>query len=234
MAKTKTIENLFVLLSVYTDLLPILLFLIFFNHVKNNRVCWLFVLYLLFDFTTNFSLLYLIPAKFHNRIYPFFTFFETIFFASFFYSILSKPSLRKLVIISTVIFSTLLVAYYFLSPLLIHRRQRIDSIPIGIETILIFIFSFIYFFEQLNDTTELFIYSQPSFWGVLGILLCLAGSFFIYIFANQIDFKDLGKYWIITNISVIVRNLFFAVAIFIQANQSIKKPPGNFKLYPSH
>ena len=133
-----------------------------------------------------------------------------------------------------VIFSICLLGYYYYTYFVLALRPKLDSFPIGIETILIFIFSFFYFFEQMNDTTNLFIYSKPSFWSVLGILLYLSGSFFIYIFANQISAKELSKYWTITNIASIVKNMLFVVAIFIQANQSIKKPPGNFKLYPSH
>ncbi len=67
----------------------------------------------------------------------------------------------------------------------------------------------------------------------LGILLYLSGSFFIYIFANQIDKNELGKYWIITNIASIIKNIFFAIAIYIQANQSLKKSSKkNYNLYP--
>ena len=126
-----------------------------------------------------------------------------------------------------------MIIYYYYTYYVLRSRPVLDSIPIGIETILIFVFTFFYFYEQLNDTTSLFIYSKPSFWAVLGILLYLAGSFFIYIFANQISVKELGKYWIITNISSILKNIFFAIAIYIQANQPAKNASGkNYNLYP--
>jgi hypothetical protein len=193
------------------------------------------ILYLLFDFLTNLSLLFnFIPLQFHNKVYPIFTFFESLFFAVFFYSVIKKESLRKWIVIVTIIFSVSLISYYYYTYFILSQNPWIDSIPIGFETIIVFIFSFFYFFEQMNDTTSLFIYNKPSFWGVLGILLCLAGSFFVYIFANQIDRNELGKYWIITNVSVLVRNIFFALAIFIQSNQSLKKPPKNYNLYPSN
>ena len=85
----------------------------------------------------------------------------------------------------------------------------------------------------MNNTTELFIYSKPSFWAVLGILLYLSGSFFIYIFANEISLKELEKYWIITNIASILKNIFFAIAIYIQATQHAKNSSKkNYNLYP--
>ncbi len=191
------------------------------------------MLYLLFDFFANLSLLYVIPLSFHNYIYPIFTFAESLFFAGFFYAIIKKQTLKKQVVAITAVFSVLLIVYYYYTYFFLQSRPVLDSIPIGIETILIFVFAFLYFFEQMNDTTDLFIYSKPSFWAVLGILLYLSGSFFIYIFANQIDFKELGKYWIITNIASILKNIFFAIAVYIQANQSLKKSSKkNYNPYP--
>jgi hypothetical protein len=235
LAKTKTIENLFVSLAIYSDLLPILLFLIFFNKIRSSKTSWLFVFYLLFDFSTNLSLLYFIPPVFHNNIYSLFTLCESLFFSIFFHSIINKPSFKRFIVAFTVLLSIFSIAYYYFIYFVSSAKQPyLDSMPIGIETISMFIFSFFYFFEQMNDSTNLFIYSKPSFWGVLGILLYLSGSFFIYIFANQISIQELSKYWIITNIASIVKNIFFAIAIYLQATQSIKKPQKNYTLSSSN
>jgi hypothetical protein len=99
--------------------------------------------------------------------------------------------------------------------------KGIDSIPIGVETIIILIFSFYYLYERMNDTTTLFIYNTYQFWIVLAIVLYLAGSFFIYIFASYLRNNDeISKYWIITNIFSILKNIFFAIAVYINAKPS--------------
>jgi hypothetical protein len=234
LAKTKTIENLFVLLAIYSDLLPILLFVFFFRNIKSKRFIWIITAFTIFDFITNISLYHFIPPYYHNFIYPVFTIFESLFFSIFFYNIVSKSRTKRIILLISAIFLFSLIAYYYYTYFIIKQFSVLDSIPIGIETILIFIFSFFYFYEQLNHTTNLFIYNEASFWGVLAILLYLAASFFIYIFANQISIQELNKYWIITNIGVILRNIFFTVAIYIQANESIKKPPKNYNFYPSN
>ena len=234
MAKTKTIENFFISLAIYSDLLPIIILGFFFKNIKNRKVIWILCSYLLFDFIINFSLLYFIPPRFHNTTYPVFTFVESLFFSIFFYSIIKRPSLKKLIIALTVVFLTSLSSYFYYVYFIQKAPVALDSIPIGIETLLVFLFSFLYFFEQMNDTSNLFIYNQASFWGVLGILLYLSGSFFIYIFANEITIKELSKYWIITNISSVIKNVFFAIAIFLEARQSLKKPPKHYNLYPTH
>jgi hypothetical protein len=234
LAKTKTIENLFVLLAIYSDLLPILLFVFFFRSIKSKRFIWIITAFTIFDFITNLSLYHFIPPNYHNYIYPVFTIFESLFFSIFFYNIVSKSRTKRIILLISAIFLFSLIAYYYYTYFIIKQFSVLDSIPIGIETILFFIFSFFYFYEQLNHTTNLFIYNEASFWGVLAILLYLAASFFIYIFANQISIQELNKYWIITNIGVILRNIFFTVAIYIQANESIKKPPKNYNFYPSN
>jgi hypothetical protein len=209
--------------------------LVFLRKVGDHRLSRIILFYLIFDFLINVALGYFIPIKYHNKVYPVFTIIESLFFAGLFYTIIKKQSLRKLIIVATIVFSISLIVYYYYNYIVLKGRPVLDSIPIGIETILIFVFTFFYFYEQMNDTTSLFIYSKPSFWAVLGILLYLAGSFFIYIFANQVTVKELGKYWIITNISSILKNIFFTIAIYIQANQPVKKQSrNNYNLYPSN
>ena len=155
-----------------------------------------------------------------------------IFFSVFFYSVIKNSILRKILIASTAIFSLTVAVYYYYNYIVLSREPVLDSVPIAIETILIFIFSFIYFFEQLNDTSQLFIYNKPSFWASFGILLYLSGSFFIYILANQIDFRDFGKYWMVTNVASIIKNIFFGIAIYVSAKQILKKPNKRATVYP--
>jgi hypothetical protein len=234
LAKTKTIENLFVNLAIYSDLLPVLLFFLFFKRIKKNSSAWVIISYLFFDFLINIALLY-IPVKFHNKTYPVATFFESLFFAYFFYLTVKKKSLRRAIIISSALLALTSLSYYvytyYYAYGILRRTVHLDSVPIAIETIAIFLFSFFYFFEQINDTENLFVYNTPSFWGVLGILIYLAGSFFVYISANSISLQQLLQYWIITNIASIIKNIFFVIAIFFMASQTVK---GKSLKYPSY
>ena len=228
MAKTKTIENLFNRLAHFSDLLPVLFFVIYFKRISKDKASRIIVSYLIFDFLINFALLY-IPTKFHNKIYPIATFFESLFFAYLFYIVVKKASLRKAIIIGSIILAlTSLIYYvytYYYAYEILRRTVHLDSVPIAIETISVFLFSFFFFYEQINDTENLFIYNKPSFWGVLGVLIYLAGSFFVYISANSLSLQQLLQYWIITNIASIIKNLFFAIAIYLTATQATKKKP---------
>lgn len=163
-------------------------------------------------------------------LYSSFTFFEYLLFAACLFNIIKNRGFRKFIIVASVLFSSFLIFYN-----LTVKLVAIDSIPIGIETILILIFSFYYFYEQMQDTTNLFIYNKPSFWVILGMVLYLAGSFFIYIYSSQLKVQsEVDKYWIFTNIFSILKNIFFTIAIIVNANQSVKKTPKKYKLYPSN
>ena len=152
------------------------------------------------------------------RLYQSFTFFEYISFACFLYLSIKNRTFKKYIFFSAVVFSLFIIIYY-----LIVKFKRIDSVPIGIESILIIIFCFYFLYEETNDTTTLFIYNKASFWITLGIVLYLAGSFFIYIFASNISTKELSKYWFVTNILSIVKNIFFTIAIYIHSRPPSKE-----------
>lgn len=115
-------------------------------------------------------------------------------------------------------FSLFIVSYNALV-----KVKGIDSIPIGVEAILILIFSFYYLYEKMQDTATLFIFTQYSFWIVLGMMLYLSGSFFIYIYASQLPEAQIGRYWIFTNIFGILKNIFFMLGIFLSAKHTLKK-----------
>jgi hypothetical protein len=83
----------------------------------------------------------------------------------------------------------------------------------------------------MNDfATGTFIYNKPPFWIIVGIMLYSAGSFFIYIFANKIEWKLLDQYWFLTYLFYILKNIFLFIGIMFYAKQS--KNPQAAKLRP--
>ena len=65
-------------------------------------------------------------------------------------------------------------------------------------------------------------------------MIYLAGSFFIYVFAKQVDKEILNQYWFLTNVFYIIKNIFFAIGIltFRKTNQKsiVPETPPLFKL----
>jgi hypothetical protein len=227
LAKTKTIENLFNYLAFFSDLLPCLFFLLYFKKTKSNRAIWIVIIYSIYDILTNLGLLYLDHKPSRVFLYSSYTFFEYGLFASILYIFIANKKFRKFIVIISLCFSVFIIAYN-----LVVKVVGIDSIPIGVEAILILIFSFYYLYEQMQDTRSLFIYSRFSFWIVLAMLLYLAGSFFIYIYASRLATEQVGRYWIFTNVFSILKNIFFTIAIIKLASNKKEKKQEKYNLYP--
>ncbi|MFN2439141.1 MAG: hypothetical protein ABR503_08070 [Chitinophagaceae bacterium] len=112
------------------------------------------------------------------------------------------------------------------------NAKGLDSVPIGIETILLFIYSFYYFYEQMNDVTGTFIYNKPSFWIIVGMMLYLGGSFFIYVFTNHIERQLLDQYWFLTYLFYILKNILFFIGLMFYTKKSKNpSPPAQFRPY---
>jgi hypothetical protein len=92
---------------------------------------------------------------------------------------------------------------------------RLDSIPIGIETIFLFIYIFYFFFEFSKQIKDTFIYNHYTFWVAVGIMIYLGGSFFFYILINHLDTNEVEKFGKMTYIAEIVKNLLFAFSIYV-------------------
>ncbi len=150
-------------------------------------------------------------------LYSSFTFIEYILFATVLYIIIKNARFKRIILLTSFSFILFLIIYNYE-----FSVKGIDSIPIGVEAILILIFSFYYLYEQMRDMSDLFIYSRYPFWIVLGMMLYMAGSFFIYIYASQLPAKEVAKYWIFTNIFSIIKNLLFTIAIIVHSKKTEK------------
>jgi hypothetical protein len=121
-----------------------------------------------------------------------------------------------------------LVLFNILYPYFNTTEKYIDSIPIGVETIIILVFSYYYLYEKTDDTTTLYIYSTFPFWIVIGMVVYLSGSFFIYLFASTLSREEVKRYWDLTNFFGLLKNIFFAIAIIVNSKPPKKLPPSDF------
>lgn len=228
MAKTKTIENLlfynelFAFLDIFSNLIPIILFF-FFRKSKNEfKGVGLILFYLTVSFLTGSSLkiIYDYFPQLYEQAYVILSEISTIIeygvFAAFLYFQLTDTAAKKLLAIASIAF----FIFFLVFTLYLKGSTIIDSIPIGIETIIVLVFGFYYLYEQTNDTSTLFIYNNPAFWIIFGMIIYLAGSFFIYIFANYTTQEVVERYWFVTNIFSVIKNILFCIAIYNNSKPS--------------
>jgi len=164
-----------------------------------------------------------LPKDFRGAYFTFYTFFEYSIFAILFYFNLGNKFFKRIIIIASVCFLIFQCLY-----LLTTEIQSLDSVPIGIETILIFIYIFCFFYESSKLTKDNYIYNQYCFWIAVGILIYLGGSFFFYILIDHLDKAEIDSFGNLTFLAEIIKNILFSVAILIYARQpkkTSKKPP---------
>lgn len=189
-------------------MLPPLIFLLFSRKLKKESTA--LILYSLVIFSFNFFYDY-IYGTLGTVYYLIYTFIEYICFAYILWINILNKKFRVFIFISAIAFFIFQVIYF-----LIDGKRLLDSIPIGVESILVLIYIFYFFFGKLKSNTEsVSLYQQPPFWFATGILIYLSGTFFFYILVNHMPKAQILQYWFITYIFDILKNVFFAAGIMV-------------------
>ena len=149
-----------------------------------------------------------------------YTLIEYLSFALIFWLIINNTTFKKVIVALSILFILFQVAYYSTV-----KFRRLDSVPVGIETIIIFIYIIYYLFEQFKSTKAQSLYENYLFWVCIAVMFYLAGSFFFYILANHLDKSQISEYWYLSFNADIIKNTLFAIAILVYArkNHEIKK-----------
>jgi hypothetical protein len=134
-----------------------------------------------------------------------------------------QKRLVKRVLLITSIFFYIFFTIYTLTV----KVKELDSVSIGIETIIILIFSFYSFYEMLNDPKIMFINNDYRFWIILGMVIYLAGTFFIYIYADTVTIKELAKFLFLTYVFYIIKDIFFVVGIIVHSKKPLNPKENN-------
>lgn len=217
MDKIQIIEKLFFNIVTYSYLLLPLTFLI---TLLRTRKTILFFVYGIIFFLINFFL-YLYTNLTLQKLYSnSYTFLEYLFFTWVLWKEIRNRKLRYTMLILSVLFFTF-QAFYFFNSSIIH----IDSIPVGVETILLFVYILFFFYQYFKEIDTRYIYNEPCFWFSFGILIYLGGSFFFNILAGHLSEEEMHKYWYVTYIAEVIKNILFTVAMIMYARQPKKTAP---------
>ena len=200
--------------------MPITLFIYFFNLCKVEKGLWIIVIYAaVYHLTTHLYLTdFFVSHQALRLYYTLLTLFEFLSFSYFLRINIEDKVFSKVSLALVLSFSIFLPLYSIYA-----KFHKIDSLPIGVETIAILILSFYFFYEQMKNLSNLFIYNNYRFWIVLAFMLYLSGSFFIYIFADRIPGQELERYWVFTDIFYALKNILFFIAILVYVSQPNEK-----------
>ena len=209
MDKIQNIEKLFLYILTYSYLLLPIVFL-FLKNKKGNSPKVVAIYGALF-----FTLLFLanpynsfIPRPYLRLFQLIYTFCEYFFFTYLILQNISNRKFKIFILTCSAIFVGFLILEYTAK-----KSGHLDSIPVGIESILIFVYISFYFYENFKNSNSEYIYNDPFFWLCIGMLVYLGGTFFFNILVNHIDETQIDKYWFLTYIAEIIKNIFFSISL---------------------
>ncbi len=168
------------------------------------------------------------PKDIRKYIQAFYTILEYSFFTFIFWYNIRHKSFKKFILITSLFFISFQI--FFVST---ASFKRLDSIPIGIETILLFVYIFYFFYEFSKQIKDTFIYNHYTFWIAVGIMIYLGGSFFFYILINNLDQSEVDKFGDMTYVAEIIKNILFALSIFIYKKFPVNRAHNHPKKIPN-
>lgn len=205
MDKIQQIEKLFLYIAIYSYLIPVII-LFFLKRKKKLPIaiavyCLIaFILLSIFDF---------LPRKLQSIYLSVYTLFEYLSFAYMLAVSIQNKKLKKVILILSIGFFIFQVIFGYV------EKAGLDSVSVGIETILILIFIFLFFYDQSRNEKTEFIYNHPAFWLSVGMLLYLGGTLFFNILVNYMSTEELDNYLPYTYVIETVKNLLFIKAMWI-------------------
>jgi len=199
--KSKIIENFFYYIVTFSYLiLPVCFFCL--GNKKREVIPIVIAIYGIVCFCFLYFF-YDIPNKERKYLSTSYTFFEYGIFTFIFWVNFQKDKIRPLILVSSTLFFAFQLFYVFSV-----KIKKLDTIPIGIETILILIYIVYFFYSFSKRLKNLYIYTHYVFWIAVGIMIYLGGSFFFFILIENLSNEQVASFG---------NNILFALGLFIYA-----------------
>jgi hypothetical protein len=203
-------------------LLCIAFFLVF--SLKNpKKELWIIFIYIIYSLLSDFIRFKVLGEKNGFFVSSLFTIGELVIISYYFYTVIKAPILRKCILAASSIILLSLVVIFIRSD-----KKNFDSFSASLESITFIIFCLLYFYEQINRQDQYFIYSSPNFFVVLGIMIYMSATLFLFVMANNFSEIERNRYWVINDVSNIITNISFSIAFmqnrFSHQNHMTEKP----------
>lgn len=206
------------LISIFSPLLPILVFWLFrFN--KEQRPKWVIFLLLVVGFITDI-LSYNIARRFYNTqwVMNLYTVIEFSLLAYFFILIIKGQKIIKIIQWLYILF----VAFWLVYNFIIKSIFVYDYIFQAIEFILLLAFCIIYLFQKVKIFQTEFVYNTYDFWLVAALLLYCAGTFFTFLVITSDKLTpDVIAFEYISRFGNIFKSILITVAFCINSKNSL-------------
>jgi hypothetical protein len=134
------------------------------------------------------------------------------FFSVLLYLCIKNTTFKKSIIAISV--ANLCFEFY----LLFAHKSSFEFWVALTTAVLIVIYSIFFFYEEINSTENLLIYQSYRFWMIVGCIIYLSGTLFLFLLTSDIKDKQNSPSWIINILSEIIKNVFFSIAFIVARN----------------
>ena len=222
--KVKKLENLFLFLLRASFFIPALF--VFRRYLINKEINWLETLVLVHCFS--FALLNIFFSQIiqligNNIYYHIYTALEFVSFSTIIYQS-STTLLSKTILLSSIC----IFFVYIITIQTYYHGQRGDSLNIGVETIFILTNVIYFFYLRFKQVDEHYLYQDPFFWFMTGMLVYLGYTFFFNLLVNHVDNEVIKNYYHYSYIGDIIKNLLFTVGLFYLPSKKESTSRSNF------
>ena len=192
---------------------------LFFFIKKKQSGLWLIAFYLFYSMLTDLVLNKLSLKFFDSEIYSYrlFTIVEFTVLSVYLLKEIVSDKFRLFIKLSSLVFGA-----FVLFDLMTGTLNEFDSIPTGVESILILCSSLLVLYERIIKNEE---YNVSSIWISVGIVLFFSGTFFLFILSES-NFNDSAfseTYSYILASFKIISYILFSIGIFLE-NKNLFKP----------
>jgi hypothetical protein len=191
---------------------------LFFLTKKKQGGLWFLAFYLFYSMLTDLVLNKLSLKFFDSEIYSYrlFTIIEFIVLSAYLFKELNTVKFRLFIKISSLVFGA-----FVLFDIMTGTLNEFDSIPTGVESILILCSSLLVLYERIIKNEE---YNVSSIWISVGLVLFFSGTFFLFILSES-NFNDSAfseTYSFILASFKIISYILFSIGIALE-NKNIFK-----------
>ena len=205
-------------ISVFTEVLPVIFYLIFYKRIDDKSLRVIFFL-LISNIVVDLYGLYRLTYDLNNFVsYNVNVLVETTALFIFLYQILQSKVVRKTIVFISVFFFVFWL-YQFSAK---GNRTFLDSCT-TVENISFLAFALYYYYEQLIKGSSAFVYQEPRFWIITAYLIFIAGTFFLLLYLPSLSTKDQLKYYVLNYGFVLIRTILLSIAMFMKHNNSQKQ-----------
>lgn len=197
------------ILAYLAEILPIVFYLIF---LKRNRGEGLWVIFLYCILSALTELIFAVTTQ--PIVFSSFAVLQFLLISYFFYSSLQDKKLKLIPILGVLVFCVFAG--------LNISNKNFDSMSESLASIVFIIYCILLLYEQIKDTSTVFVYYNKKFWVVIAFFLYFSATFFLYIYFSTLSDQQRHTYWVINNFFEILKNILFSVSFIMK--KYVNKP----------